>query len=101
MFFYEFTVEIVLAKFTEESSEFNSVISIFGVFNKNMLEILFEDVEGEIDWEKITDFNFKSIPNFFLVSCVFLHLISVEHGNICHGLNEFFLRYEFFSCLSD
>ncbi len=45
MFLDDLSGLIVLIKFDEHCSELNSIITIFGVFDKNVFNIFFENVE--------------------------------------------------------
>ena len=73
MFLDKFSASIVLIEPNEHGSELNSVITISGIFEKDVFNIFSEDVEGKVNGEKIFNFDFESIPDFFLVSCITMH----------------------------
>ena len=82
MFLDKFTASIVLIELDEHCSELNSVITVSCVFEKNVFEIFSEDVEGKVNGEEIFDFDFEGIPDFLLVSCIPMHFLFIEHGDV-------------------
>ena len=92
MRFYEFTLCIILVKWTYKSSKLNAVIAVFNIFSQNMLAILLKKMKGQEDNKKVGDLNFKGLPNNLLVASIDLHLFNTEHGNISNGLNKLSLR---------
>lgn len=63
---HEVPLFIVLSQLAQQSSELYSVIAALDVFEKHMLDVLFEDVEGEDEREEVRDLFLKKDPEVML-----------------------------------
>lgn len=64
MIFDEISLCIVLVESAKECSKLKSFVSIGDVLEQDVLSVLFEDVECEVNGEKIANFFLEAIPHF-------------------------------------
>jgi hypothetical protein len=84
----EVTLLIVFSQLAKQSPEFDPIIAAFDVFQQDVSDVFFEDVESENEGEKIAYFFFKQYPKVMLISTNLFELVPAEHGDIGHELDE-------------
>lgn len=87
----EITLVVVFSQSTEEGSKLNPIITAFDVFEKHMLDVFFEDVEGENEGEEAGNFLLEKDPEVMLPPSYLQQFFSTQHSDVGNKFDQFSL----------
>jgi len=64
-----------------------------------MFDILSKDMKCKINVKEIANFNLKSLPYLFLVSCISFHFLFIKNRNVWNKLNKVLIWIKLCSCI--